>query len=105
MFEKYIEAIYNSPYTQIINNLVEVPFKYLERTLSQTSYSNIINLLKPVLTVCILLYIVYIVFSILHFFYSLIFRGSFKLKVLISVLISIVLLYTFYAAYRYLFLL
>ena len=105
MFDKYIEIIYSSPFTQVINNLVEVPFKYLERTLSETSYSNITNVLKPVLTVCIVLYIAYIIFSIIHFFSSLIFRGKFRFKVLISVLISIVLLYTFYVAYRYLYIL
>lgn len=103
MFDKYIEQIYTASYTQALNNLVAVPFKYLERTLSQTSYSNILSILKPVLTVCIVLYIVYIIFSILHFLHSLIFKGRFRLKVLISVLISIFMLYTFYVAYRYLF--
>ncbi len=103
MFDKYIEQIYTASYTQALNNLVAVPFKYLERTLSETSYSNILSILKPVFTVCIILYIVYIIFSILHFLNSLIFKGRFRLKVLISILVSIILLYTFYVAYRYLY--
>lgn len=102
MLEKYIQPIYTSTYTEILNNLVLVPFKYLQRILSEESFKVIADILLPVFKIGMVLYLIYILLSILQFLFKLIFNGKFKLNILISTLISIFLLYTFYVAFKYL---
>jgi hypothetical protein len=83
----------------VIDNFIIGIQETLSETLSVESYENTLSILKPILTVCVILLPIYIVYSLLHFIYKFLFRRRLKIRVLISVAFSFIFFYIAYVGY------
>ncbi len=92
-----VSSIYNSIYT-----IVETQFEKFKETLSEKSYNSITGLIDQIAGITLILLTIYVIYSIFHFFYSLIIDKRFKPKVLVSVAISLPFLIVIYVIYAYL---
>ncbi|HBB64522.1 MAG: hypothetical protein UR34_C0010G0024 [candidate division WS6 bacterium GW2011_GWC1_33_20] len=90
-----IDINYDNQYISEVVKVIDKPFTYLQKTLSEQTYNNITNLVDTVLTVAFVLLAIYIVYSTLHFL-SGIFSGKFRLRVLISIIISLAFFFLIY---------
>lgn len=84
-------------------SILDKIFVSLQSTLSEESYNNVLLVIKPVFTISLILIPIYIVYSLLHFFYFLLTKRRLKIKVLISVIIAFVFFVVIYITYKYLF--
>lgn len=97
--DEYIRKIGNPIKIGIIDNTILSIQENLQKTLSQQSYDNVETVLKPILTVCIILLPIYIIYSILYFIYSFLFKKRIKIKLLIPIALTTILFYIAYVAY------
>lgn len=93
----FLSAIFATVYSPIQNQLESI-----KSTLSESSYSNIENLLDKVVGTALILLSIYIVYSTLSFIYSLIFKRIFRTKILISLIFAIPIFLVVYCIYTYL---
>lgn len=105
MFNNIHTFVLGNPFLLNIFNTfyspVEKQLDILKDTLSENSYSNIESVLNKIAGVSLILLSIYIVYSILYFIHSFLFRHKIKIKVLFSIAICLPLLALCYVIYAY----
>ncbi len=81
---------------------VEKQLDKLKETLSESSYLNIEGMLDKIAGISLILLSIYIVYSLLTFLSSFIFRKRLRVKILISTVLAIPFLLLAYAIFAYL---
>lgn len=106
MFEKIHSFLIALPFVKGIYNqilsIVKTQFEKLQSTLSDRTYTHITGLIDKIAGICLILLSIYVIYSIFFFIYSLIVHKHLKIRVLISVLISLPFLIAIYVIYAYL---
>ena len=84
-----------------VYNFIQKWLTKLEEILSEKTYESIITMIDKITGISLILLLVYIVYSLLLFIYSLLFKKKFRIFLLISLGISIIFFLALLAIYAY----